>query len=379
MSQAQLMFNNYLDPDTVNMVDYSSQKSAFPASNMYEFTRRHKVWRTNGYWEITTANRGIVFQDQAGVNITVNIATGEYESVTDFLAAVDTALEGGGAANYTVTQNSTTGKIVITSDLSGGATVFRLMTTSASFTAASIMGFDTATDKTGASTYTADTLKIHTSEWLKWDLGTAINPEAFVICGLRNEAIKLSPTATIKLQGNSTDAWTSPAYDQTLTYDEAMIIISDPDGLHTSGLRYWRLYIVDASNSNLYLELSIAFLGSVLTTTQGAIQFPYKEKFVDPSSKIKTEGGHVIPMKREKTRQITVEWNNLNTSENEDLRDMFEEVGMTKPFFISLDPDEVFSSSLERHVFYVLFDDEPDSSLITPGIFTTDMRFVEVV
>ena len=119
--------------------------------------------------------------------------------------------------------DSTTLKTKITSDGAGGGGIFEIDWTSASSTMASVLGFDTAGEDTGYLTYTADELKIHTSEWIKWDFGISTLPKAFCLIGARNAPIKITPSATIKLQGNETDEWSSPSTDTTLTYQDDVI------------------------------------------------------------------------------------------------------------------------------------------------------------
>lgn len=253
------------------------------------------------------------------------------------------------------------------------------MCTNASFTAASILGFSTASDLTGALTYTADTLKLHTSEWMRWDFGTSVNPKAFVLIGLRNTAIGLSETATIKLQGNATDVWTSPSYDQTLTYNSNAIHIFSSTGLHTSALRYWRLVITDTANTNGYLEISNLYLGDMLVFTQGAVQFPLKITKVDLGSASYGRSGTRFSDEIQMTDEIDLQWSALSDSECEELQDMMYLVGRTKPFFIALDPDEIFSTTGETQTRYVSFISNPGVSFISPNYWSSDWSLREEV
>lgn len=379
MSNVKVMNENYLDPDFYTGLTYSSQTTACPATNVLNFVRRTKVWRSAGYWVVTSANKGLVIQEAAGVNQTLNIAEGVYTSDSTFLAAVKTALDSGtSAATYTVTRDTTTNKIKITSNGSGGA-IFRLMCTNAGFTASTLLGYSTSTDKTGSLTYTAETLKIHTSEWIRFDLGASFNPKAFVLIGLRNTPIKISETATIKLQGNHTDTWTAPAYDQTLSWNSNAIQIFNANGLHTQALRYWRLEIVDQSNPTGYIEISNLYLGDMLNFTQGAVQFPLRITKTDLGSTSYGRSGTRYSDEIQYTDEIDLEWSALSNVESEQLADMISIVGRTKPFFVALDPSEAFSTYSESQTRYVAFTNNPVLTFVSPNFWSSSWQLREEV
>jgi hypothetical protein len=379
MSSIKLLHDNFADPETYSAFTYSSQKTAAPASNVLNFIRRGKPWRSDGQWEITSANKGIVLQEVAAANQTVNIAEGTYTSDSAFLTALKAALDGAaGTAVYTVTRDTTTNKIKITSNGGGGA-IFRLMCTDAAFTSASILGFSTASDLTGSLTYTADTLKIHTSEFLKFDMGTSVNPKAFVIFGERNQPIKLSETAVIKIQGSSTDAWTSPAYSLTLDYHARSIGTYSDTGLHTAGLRWWRVYIEDPSNVNGYVEISAIYLGDAFVPANAAVQFPLDIAEIDPSDVTPARGGTAFVDELESSNELRLEWDFISVSEADELRDFIREVGRKKPFFVMLDPEGVFSETSGNNNFMVRFKDAPSLRLKSPGIFKSDWTLREEI
>lgn len=366
MSKPLLMKQNYVDGDLLVSQTYSSQLIAAPSTNIQFGSRRSKLWRTQGYWNITSSNNTIKFKDSGGT-LTATIAVAEYLTDATFLAAVDVALEAAGGNDYTVTRDTSTNKIKLTSN--GAA--FQLLLSNVGFTAKNILGFTTGSDLTGALTYTADTLKIHTSEWIRWDLGVASLPQAVAIIGARNEGIQLSSDAVVTLMGSSTDAWTSPEYIQVLDWHEDCIFLGDSDGLHTSGLRYWRIEIVDASNPDGYLELSKIYLGETYSPTQGSINFPFDSNFVDYSRAEPSQTGVNFVDVNQQSQEYDCKWYGLTKTEQEELNDFVVAVGLVYPFFICLDPDAVFSSEAQRWVRYVRFDQMPRFELESPNLFST--------
>src|SRR5882757_2200020 len=131
MSSANCIIGNLNYLDNESALTYSSQQTSFPATNAIDLTRRSKVWRGNNYFNIVTGIKAIVFQETSGVNLTANIAVAAYTSDSTLFAAIKTALQAAGSSTYTITRSTTTFKINISSNLSGGGGIFKLMCTNA--------------------------------------------------------------------------------------------------------------------------------------------------------------------------------------------------------------------------------------------------------
>lgn len=375
----KVCFPNYLNSGEYADITASSSATGFPVSNLDGTVRRSKVWQSAGQFIVTSSNNVIRFRDASGgADKDATIAAGTYTTIATFLAAVDAALEAAGSANYTVTQNSTSKKIVLTSDLSGGASAFELRCADAAFTARDLLGF-AASNTSGASTYTADNVRIHTEESITIDLGSSFNPKVFAVFGPRNEPIRISSTATITLMGNSTNVWTSPAFTQTLTWNEFAIIAQSTTGLHSSALRYWRLTIVDRDNVRGYIEISSILLGDTLTFTQGAPQFPMILREIEQTQQQKTGSGSTWAAMLGRTSELDLDWQFMTKAEIEQWRDLYDDRGIGYPFHVFLDPNEVFSTDQERYCLQVLFTDALSFQLDGPNRFSSNMTLVEDV
>lgn len=370
---------DYLDAATRT---YSSQNSEFPASNLYDQSLRGRVWRSAGYFEVTSSNNGIVIQETNTVNLTATIAEDNYTSMSSFLAAVKDALDLAGGSTYTVTQDVDTKRITIVSNGLGGGGLFKLMWTNVASTAYDLLGFDNAADDTGALTYAADEIRNHTVEFLKWDLGATSNPDAFIAIGKKNQAIKISENATVTLQGNLTDTWTSPAYSQVITYNEISLIAlktEGEDGLHTDPLRYWRLLIVDRENANGYVELSNVYLGESYKPDQGDVQFPFRVRMTDFSSPQIFQSGAKTFARRNRSEAFAMDWLGLTTTEKEEFDNIALDVGTSKAFYIVFDPEMVFGSSVNYNVRYVTLAADIDLTLVRPNLWSSTWSLDEVL
>ena len=369
--------DNFVDASTVTASYQSSEQSAFPATNVLNFARRSKSWRSNGYWDITSSNNGIVFRESVGVDLTASIAVAEYTDTSTFLAAIKTALDAAGASTYTVTTDSSTFKIIITSNGAGGGGVFQLMWTDANSTSYDVLGYDNGADDTGALTYTADNLRIHTSEWLTYDFGLPSNPKAFALIGERNSAIKISSGATINIQGNATNSWASPTDDVSITYYDDVMFSYSATGLWSTQHRFARIKIVDTSNPTGYVEVGAVYFGDVFDPTRGRAQYPFNGTYVDRSLTSFSEGGQTFTDIRPKAEIFTVRWLGLTIAEKESIDTLWDSVGIGKPFFVQFDPDAAFSSAGNKMLRYVKFETAPSYELVSPANFSCRMVFRE--
>ena len=377
----RLLYKNYLDPVILADNPFSSEQTAFPLTNIYNFQRRSKVWRTNnGYWDVRSGENTIVFRETTAVDLTATVAVATYTTQASFAAAVKTALDAAGASTYTVTQNANL-KFTITSNGAGGGGILELMwTDSDSAVMASYLGFSTAADDTGSLSYIADFLRIHAggdnSEFILWDMGISTNPTSFCLFGDRNNPIRLSTDSTIKLQGNPTNIWTAPTYEATVPYDsEAMVLLSET-GLHTEGLRFWRL-LLDDQNTLGYIEVGSLYLGEHFSAARGGVDFGHRINFGDRSANLFSEGGQTYNDILEKTAVYDATWNFLTKEDIELISEIFDKFGVSVPFPISMDSEASFSSTANRRVKYIKFATEPDYTIVSPDNFTARMRFRE--
>lgn len=369
---SKILSDNFLDLALLANASVSSEQAAFPIENAYNKQRRSRVWRSAGYWEIVSGQDNLEFKDSiGGPTLTANIAIGEYSSDAAMFAAVKAAMEAVGANTYTLSRDTVTNKINIASD----GSEFEIV----GGTFSGVIGFSIF-PKTGAQDYNADLLRIHTSEWVKWDFGISSNPDAFVLIGKRNKPINISPSATIRLQGNATDVWTNPEYNELLDYSDAIISKLKTDGaqgLHTQALRFWRLYIEDRFNPTGYVEIGALFLGDYFEPERGRIQFPFTGAYIDRSETTFSEGGQTFSNKREKSESFDVTWSAMTTEDKESIDSIFSRFGTSEPFFVAFDPLLSFSSSDGYYTRFVKFDQPPRYNLERPNFWNMTMSLRE--
>jgi hypothetical protein len=151
-----------------------------------------------------------------------------------------------------------------------------------------VLGFP-ATDKTGSNTYTGSTIAIHTKESVVFDFQTTEEVNSAVVLWPKEDGIRLSTSAVIKVEANATNTWASPAVSQTLTIDDTFMTASHFFSTDQS-YRYWRVTIQDPTNANLFVELGVVWLGTSVDFNEAENGFKFSLK--DESNIAKTEYGH---------------------------------------------------------------------------------------
>lgn len=379
-SGVKLCFSNYVDASILAYYEASSAQSAFPLLNAFNTQRRSKVWRSAGYFNVTALNNTIIFRESAGVDLTATITVAEYTSIANMCAAIKTALDAAGDSTYTVTNSSSTGfKFQIVSNGSGGGGVFHLMLASGSFTAETLLGFSNAASLTDATlTRLSDYTTINSSESILFDMGLVTNPKSFILVGPRNEPLKISPSATIKLQANNADSWGTPSFEITLTYADNAIYHVNEAGIGDAAYRYWRILVVD-QNPLGYIEVGAFFLGNYFNPTRGRVQFPLSVSTIDNSDIIVSEGGQTYSDIKQTTASYQVRWFGLQKADIEEFEDQFQAYGANKPFFVVMDSDSVYSSTRSRRVLFAKIVGDPSWELISPDNFGLNINLVEVL
>lgn len=360
---------NLVDQSIINDETYSSEMTNFPGVNTRLVYPRTKVWRTAGYFNVTSSNNSIVF-NHGGGNFTASIAVGKYATASSLAAAVEAALESASSsATYTVTHNGN--KFVIVRSTG----TLNILWTNVGTTAESLLGF--VFDDTGALTYTSDVIAINDgTEFVTWDLGAEYNPKVFVMCFGMNTPSHLSPTAVVTLQGNETDSWTAPSYSQVVDLSSELGFLQSDDGLHTEALRYWRLKLVD-QNPLGYLELSKLYLGDYLELTEGKASFPLDIDHLDRSITVYSEGGQSYSDVKAKLNRFSVEFQYASIADVEAFKELWDEFGTSKPMFMIFDKCENFSSDEKKMVRLVKFADSVRTRLVLPQKFFITAEFLE--
>lgn len=169
-----------------------------------------------------------------------------------------------------------------------------------------------------------------TSEWWKIDAGAG---NTITATGAAIAGHNITSGATIKIQGNATDAWGGPTVDETITHKTAVMT----EFFSTQSLRFWRFLVEDASNPDTYIKIGRLFLGTYISQSN-VIAKDFPEQHIDTSFVDHTVTGEVYGDQGIVYKLYNYQFPYLTNTQKGQIQTMFETVGLIKPVFFI--PDE---------------------------------------
>lgn len=363
----RIFINNYADVDILPYYTASSEQSAFPVANAFNYQRRSKVWRSNGYFTVTSANRILHFRDyDDGDDLYASLNIGIYTSGTDFCTEIARAMNAaGGDATYSVAITANRIELTTSAPAEGMYTYF------STSTCASLIGMTQNHGTLNQWIEPMDEIRITSEEFILIDMGVATTFDACILMDQKTKSIQIPPTGVVKLEGNETSNFSSPSFSVTIPYNEICLSYITDAGVSTTAYRYWRVHFNDdCAMPNGYVQLGALLMGDYWSPTRARAQFPLKQAYQDMSTTMISEGGQSFSDIKEITSTFDVEILGLYKEDVEEFDDFFSRVKTAKPFFISMDTAEVFSSDMNRRIMLCKFEREPVWTLESPNNFT---------
>jgi len=330
-------YNNLWDNYTLTE---STEHSNFTAENT-QHRDFNKAWHSNhgagsgwGYFIIYagggTQNNKIDF-DEGGAELTATLTASTYDADT-LATEIKTQMDAAGGLTYTVSYSDSTNKFTISA---GANFTLKWSTgTNASDSVADTIGFATAADDSGASTYTADEIRIHHTEAINIDLGSAQTVHAAMVRGHNFQS-----TATVKFQ-YSDDDFTTVAGSWTFTIQDDILAYQSTAGVT---YRYWRITIQDVDNSDGYVEMGRIFLGPRFEPTRTFLE-EMRYDPADPSIVNQSEDGQISSI------QLGHYWTKnysfiMESADKANFDTMFASPGTSKGLFITEDTSSYLSTT----------------------------------
>lgn len=182
-------------------------------------------------------------------------------------------------------------------------------------------------------------------------------------------AHNFTSTATIKLQANSSDSWTTPAFETTLTDCGVWCI----DNFTKQTYKYWRLFIDDDTNPDGYIEIGYVFLGESLTMPgmNRASILPQKTNSVSS----KSISGQLYGDKRLNYKAAEIKFDCIEESERQIIKTFFNYVDVIIPFVLLIWENDL---DIEPPIYCNLTEELSWNKLDVNGLlWSLSMRFEE--
>ena len=165
-------------------------------------------------------------------------------------------------------------------------------------------------------------------EWIKFDLGNAKQIKEVAIVNHN-----LTSGATITLEANSLDAWTSPPFSIAIPWRQTMVIFLDQT------YQWWRITFADTENPDGYIEVGRICAGVYYEPGRNIIN-DYHKIYVDPSTSFETPGWQRYYQLKRLYWQYKVAFRDLEEPEQDNLLTMYKAIRNTEPVIVSIDPDK---------------------------------------
>ena len=282
-SKIRFMANNHATAQGTTTT-FSSENNQFPFTNTTNDFRA-SYWKPYGNFSIDNTNNKFYFYFSVGApNVTLTITNANYASAYDLAAEITTKLSAY-VFDATCSYSYTTGKFTFS-----GNTGYKILLSNQTNAVWDTIGFLGTTDLT--LNQTAAAVRIHTTEWVHYDMGYNATVTFGALIGPRTKLWNISDSSVVTLEGNNIDDFTSPPFSITIqrTVDGHMgfSALSDND----SSYRYWKLTIMDRDNVDfLNATISYIYLGDYLTLENGNINKGFAFRPVDLSTRDETESG----------------------------------------------------------------------------------------
>lgn len=216
-----------------------------------------------------------------------------------------------------------------------------------------------------------------TSENVVIDLQTAESIDSFAMVFDPVEGIKFTSSATIKIQANATNVWTSPAVDVTLTIDNDYSVITY-FWSSAQSYRYWRLTMADATNTYGFLEVPKLILSASTQLTQMP-EMGFKEFNKDTSRVVQTDYGHRYADSYPTIRSLELAYKEITEADKQSLYAIYRRLGRTTPLAIALDPTESFFNNKDEHFFYGYLNNDFEPAQVFSTYFDANLAIVEAM
>jgi hypothetical protein len=224
----------------------------------------------------------------------------------------------------------------------------------------------------------------HTSEYIDIDLGSAaLAPTFCALIGPLGETFSVSTSATVTLKANTSASFTSAPYSVTLTPDTHGIYqFLDTEAGTSTTYRYWRLEITDRENTvgPTGFKMGHLYLGDYTTIERRNVASGFSKTLVDSAEASESQGGALYfqsGLKYTTYEGVTLSY--LDASDRRTLEQLFYDLGVSTPFYVSFDPTLLVSTSASEFTRYVVFSQPPNLTHIKSDIYTVSLSFREVM
>jgi hypothetical protein len=360
-SDMRIMANNLLD------TGYNSFAVSSVADGFFEedltLPERSRHFKFGGRFTIDATNKKIYVN-----GVTYNLTVGEYNTPADLAAHITTVITAQG-----VTCSWSAGNFVFTK---GSSFTLNLATTTDAVW--ETIGLIDGVNQSGTS-ISSDMPRYHyPNESFVIDFGYQAPLGFIALIGDLTQELKIPEGATITLQANNVNDFTSPPVDKTLTWTKRGVFgfIDDVDG---DGWRYVKL-ILDYKSGPYHAEIGYLYIGDYFSFQDRNVSNGIDIGFVDTSMVSDSDDGQQFTNQKASYRKFEGLQVGLALPANVNLlKHLFYLKQMSVPFFVALDPTLAISETLDDMTFFCKFSKEPTGKHVQGRFFDLGFELKEAL
>lgn len=362
-----IMFCNANLLENAYSVSASTQTTGYELSKALNYNRQ-QTWKPVGRFLIDATNNLLYIND--GSNKTATISPGDYTLGGASLAtAIQTALN---AVSSSFTVTYTNNRFTITR---GSSFTLRLSQTTNSIAYA--LGFTSLTDLVGTSQAANERRCHYPYEEISVDFGFNLAVDAFIMIGKLTEEFQISQGATISVLANNINSFTSPqlSLNAEINDEGAFCFFGNSE----SAYRYWRIRIQDFQNPlGPSFEISNIYLGQGLYLEYRNVENGFEFILNDTTQVSESESGVKYFDENYKFYNFSgLNFAILDPTNKDTLLKLFEDQGISRPFYLCVDPGKQISNKLSHLNRLMRFSDSPRFQQVFYKYFTVNANFTE--
>lgn len=331
MGKNRFLYDKVVRDSTITPIVSTDYHPSYPVENVrniwtdYYYRSKYGANSGWGYWYIDSSSNKLYFDDNGGTPRTATITVGAYDADT-LAAEIETQMEAQTTDGFTVAYSDTSNKFSITNTV-GTYELTCTTTTNAIWT---YIGFNTDADKTGASAYNSDNVRIHSGVSVEFENSAAITSWGMAVMGLN-----LSSTYQIF----RAERWTGSAWE---IIDDIEHDATNQRGIlffatQKSGTKY-RVAIRDWENAQRFSQVGTIVWGDYKEISTW-YEYGYSEDIEDTSQHQYSKDGYINVISGYFLESMGVSYNVMSTDEDK-LVDLYRTIGKRYPFVFVQDSDD---------------------------------------
>jgi hypothetical protein len=342
--------------------------AGFPASNVVSMNRAN-LWVTNGNFKVDATNNRLYITIGA-TPYTVTLTNGNYTGATlgthitsKILTATSLAITCTYLSSYKFHWESV-------------ATNFKLVLSNQTAAIWNDIGLTGLVDITVLTSGELDgEIRIHTHEYVYFDLGYAMDISFFALMPQRNYSNMLTVGATINISAsNVNDITTAPLSVNVGSGVEGIYYFLET-GTPVS-YRYVWITIVDPANPfGPNLVFSQMFLGGYVALPNRTVDANFTIQDVDRALRTESQaGGLYFERYGRHKRYSNLKFSNMTRAETTAIQQLYYDIGKSNNFYLSLDSGN-FNGDIEQFTNIGVFENDPTITAKQANFFDANFEF----